>query len=84
MSKIESHNFKYDIPDNSKYSEQLEDDGDIQLVHEDDDEEDSWNEVSDESFDGEDNNGEKRKDEFSNYRNRKSYKKPFNTKDRKK
>ncbi len=80
MSKIESDDFKYDIPENSKYDDQLDYEGEMQLVHEDEDE-DLWNEVSDESFD--DENNERKKDGYYTTFRKKSYKRPSNKLDRK-
>jgi len=74
MSKIELDDFKYDIPENSKYGNQADYDGEIQLVHEDEEELDMWNEISDESFD--ENNCEKKDDNNAPFKKR-SYKRPY-------
>lgn len=81
MSKIESDDFKYDIPENSKYGNQYYE-GEIQLVHEDEEEElDLWNEISDESFD--EDNGEKKDENNAGYKKR-SFKRPFQKTDNRK
>lgn len=80
MSKIESDDFKYDIPESSKYGNQADFEGEVQLVHEDEEELDLWNEISDESFD--EDNGEKKNDENAPFKKR-SFKRPLQKTDRK-
>ena len=82
MSKMQSDNFKYDIPDNSKFNNQEEYEEEMHLVHEDDDE-DFWNQRSDESNEGE-GTSDKEKGDNQNPRKKRSLKKQTYRGDRKK
>ncbi len=82
MNKNDSDNFKYDIPENEKYNDgdDYEGEEEVQLEYDD---EINWNDVSEES-EGEENSSHKKKDDFQNYKNRASFKKSYKKGERKK